>query len=495
YRTGKVQALVQKLLAVDGAFDPKDQISIGIFSKTDESRGIKSPLWVYRGTVAQLRAAWPQLKPIGAWTDLVGTLDAGVEEVKKHKGPQTLWLLTDNIDQQDANVDSAKATNDWYNSLAARADLFRMYIFPIDVQEEKRGLVLYAMARNRGDRYVTEDAAQLDKAVAAINGSALKNQLGEGGFLVRPLADEGLTVEVTGFTPDPEVSPDVSFAYDQPTGAISLTGFAEKKPIRGQFKVVLTSRFPALKIVDAKVEAELVDVASPMFVMPTIVSQKITPNRVTLAPGQKAEYTVDLDIEPPFMLWNPFEDPLAALEEEGAITGQLKLRVYDVTFEATQPGKYYKVAQIPEILGNRSKVPISVVAPLTMQVGLGWERLLQLGLYLFLLIAVLVIGYWALFGQKRMVRIYNDAFDKTEPISLKRRLDLPDMGYIRMKLFGGVVFVPTVGKVRKERPLRGRSGRIDLEDGRSFFYDMHPGRAKSRSGKGGRNRASAGGLY
>lgn len=227
YSSGKVQAALQQLVGVDGAFAPSDQITVGIFSKADGQ--IKSPQWVFRGSVQELRAGWPKLEPIRGWTDLVGALDAGVDEIKAHKGPQFLWLLTDNIDQA---ADSTESTEQFYGSLAERTDLHRIFVFPVDLQD-KNGLVLYAMSRQRSAATRQADGELLDKAVAAINGSALKPKLGDGGFLVRPLADEGLKVEVVGFTADPEVSPNVTYTFDPAEGTISLQGFAEGAPSRG----------------------------------------------------------------------------------------------------------------------------------------------------------------------------------------------------------------------------------------------------------------------
>jgi hypothetical protein len=486
YASGKLQAMLQELLSVESAFAPRDQITVGIFSKADGQ--IKSPQWVFRGTVQELRGGWPKLEPIKGWTDLVGALDAGVDEIKAFKGPQLVWLLTDNIDQA---ADSTESTEQFYGTLAERTDLHRIYVFPVDLQD-KNGLVLYAMSRQRSAATRQGDGELLDKAVAGINGSTLKPRLGDGGFLVRPLADEGLKVEVVGFTADPQVSPNVTYTFDPALGTISLQGFAEGAPIKGQFKVRISSKFPALKIVNATVAAELNHMSSGHFVLPASVVQAITPTKVSLNPGQTADYTIDLALDAPFMIWNPFTAPMGALQDEGTIEGQLRLVVTDTTFAAVQPDKFFKVQRIPEILGNRSHVSIPLMAPVTMHVALPWWRLLEVLLILAVLLGAIYALYKLTVGRKRFVFVRGAHGELTEPVSFRRKMVIPGVGEIKATLTGQLRFVPApgTGAGRPQKLVRKR-GQLTLGDGRSFDYELLD-RQRKPKGKGIRN---ASGLY
>jgi hypothetical protein len=487
YSSGKLQAALQQLVGVDAAFAPNDQITVGIFSKADGQ--IKSPQWVFRGTVQQLRTGWPKLEPIKGWTDLVGALDAGVDEIKAHKGPQFIWLLTDNIDQA---ADSTESTEQFYGSLAERTDLHRIFVFPVDLQD-KNGLVLYAMSRQRSAATRQADGELLDKAVAGINSSALKPKLGDGGFLVRPLADEGLKVEVVGFTADPKVSPNVTYTFDPAKGTISLQGFAEGVPIKGQFKVRISSKFPALKIVSATVAAEINGMSSGHFVLPGSVVQAITPTKVSLNPGQSADYTIDLALDPPFMLWNPFTAPMGALQDEGTIQGQLRLVVTDTTFAAVQPDKFFKVQRIPEILGNRSHVSIPLMAPVTMHVALPWWRLIEVLLILAVLLGAIFALYKLTMGRKRYVLVRGAHGDVTEPVSYRRKMVIPGVGEIKATLTGQLLFLPAPGSGGgKPQKLQRRRGQLNLADGRSYDYELLDRQRKAAKGKGIRN---ASGLY
>lgn len=476
YSTGKVQSLVNELTAVEAAFGPGDQLAIGIFSKT--AGNIKSPQWVYRGTVGNFRSGAPKLAPIGGWTDLVGTMDAGIAEVKAHPGTQFLWLLTDNIDQA---TDETKSTEQFYQYLAGKTELERIYVFPVDVGEA-RGLVLYGMIRQRSQAERTADNAALDEAVKAINASSLKPRLGDGGFLVRPLSDQGLKVEIVSFTPDKRISPDVKVKIDPTTGQVTVAGYEEGKPIRGQFKVVLTSLLPALKITDATVTAELSNVTTKDFVLPKVVSQNITPTKVTLAPGEKAEYTVDLNIEPPFLLFNALKNPLAALEDWGTLSADLRLVVKDVTFAATQPDKFYKVQQIPEILGNQSKVTMPVTATMTAQVRLDSARPMALAAFVVAVLVLLFLIYKATLGRRYVVHVWYPDFDKTEAVTLRHSMVVPHFGKIVAGVISGLTFVPEMkGPVKEtKRPLKGGRNTITLKDGRTFQYEVG---SKSRKQK------------
>lgn len=498
YSSGKVETFVRRLVEVEGAFQAHDEIAIGVFSKTDKDRGVVSPVWLYKGTVAKLRSGWPGLKHIGGWTDLVGALDAGVNEVKSHKGPELVWLLTDNIDQA---ADTTDSTEQFYLNLAGRNDLHRIHVFPVDLSAPQ-GLVMYGLVRDRGEQYRQADGQALDQAVAAVNSSPLKPLLGDGGFLVHPLAEQAFDVKVVDFVPDPQVSPGARFSVDPQTGAIRLSGFAEGKPVRGQFKVELTSRFPALKIEDATISAELGALSSGDFYLPKTVAQKISPTKVSLEPGQKAEYTVDIEIEPPLLIWNPLEEPAGALEDEGTIRGDLKLVVRDVTFKAVQPDKFFKVQQIPEILGNRSRVIIPLAAPVTVHVALPWWRLGMLFGILLAFIGLLWALYAGTVGRKRTVRAHSLHFDTSGVVSLSRKLVVPGYGFFRMNLLGGLEFVADAGPAPAPAPAKGKGkaaargrvrklraprGEIKLDDNRSFFYEVGT-KAKNFSAKGGTQR-------
>lgn len=491
YSSGKLQRFVQDLVAVEGAFGPKDQITLGIFSKADA--GITSPTWVYRGTVANLRAQLPQLKPLNGWTDLIGSLEAGSKELQEAKETPILWLLTDNIDQDGVENES---TERFYTHLAGRTDLVRMYVFPVDLKE-KNGLVLYAMAQDRGASHRAADGASLDQAIKAINGSALKPQLGDGGFMVRPLADQGLAVEVTGFLPDAATSPEVVFEKDEATDTFALRGFREGQPVRGKFKVLLTSKFPSLRIVHADVEAELVNVSSGDFAMAPILSQKITPTKVSLEPGQTAEYTVELEIAPPSLTWDPLKEPAGALADEGTIRGELRLVVTSVTFAAVQPDKYFKVQRIPEILGNKAQMTVPVSTPVVVHVGLPWWRVWMLIGFVVVPVAIVAALVYLVFFRRWHVRVTGLATSSGEvsgTVRLAKPLEVPGFGIIKAVPLTGLVFVPDPKTYRGERKqnLSRRRGTIELKKhGRSCDYEI----GTKHKETGGKRHERAGNLY
>lgn len=485
YSSGRIQALVRDLVAVDGAFTAADQIAVGIFSKTDPSQGINSPVWVYRGTVGALRSGWPALVPPKGWTDLVGTVDAGVAELKNHHGQQLLWLLTDNIDQA---VDSTDSTDQFYLNLAGRTDLDRIYVFPVDLHVT-HGLVLYAMALERSRTERPAGDARLDAAVAAINASPLRPDLGDGGFLVRPLADQALDVAVTGFTADAGDGPAGAFARDPNTGEITLSGYAEGQPVRGKFNLTLTSRFPALRITDARIEAEMTNLASTDFGIAPVLAQKISPDKVSLGPGQKAEYTIDLNIDPPALNWNPLRDPGRAFADDGLIHGEIRLVVHDVKFRAVEPDKYFKVASIPEVLGNRSQVVLPVSAPITIHVALPWWRSIVLLGIPVAIVALLALLYSMTMGRRRQVRVYTSYFDNTAVVSLRRRPEVPGFGALQGTFAGGVRFVPERKTGERAQALGARNGTISFRDGRSFTYEFVVRQHKRGGHKRGRAAA------
>lgn len=483
YSTEKVKALVTQLLAVEGAFAAQDQLALGIFSKADQGRGLQSPIWVYEGTVAGFRANQPDLKPIRGWTDLVGSLDAGVAKMKGHTGPQLLWLLTDNIDQESDETDS---TERFYESLAQRSDLNRIYVFPVDVGEPRRGLVLYSMVRLRSEKARPQDDARLDQAVAAINGSPLKPQLGDGGFLVRPLSDQGLKVEVVDFVPERRPGTEIQWKLNAETGQLIVAGYDEGTPVRGQLTIRLTSLLPALKIADAKITATIANLASPDFSLPEVVTQKITPTKVSLEPGQVAEYVVDLAIEPPSLIFSALKNPMAALQDFGEIRADLQLVVSDVTYVAIQPDRFFKVQRIPEILGNQSKVVLPVAVPMQVLVRPDPIRPLVALVVLLLVVGLLFLLYKLTLGRRYTVRITMLDLDRTEPVTLRRRLQIPNVGSIRMTALGALIFVPDprlVAEGEKRRNLHGGTGQVLLKGGLSFRYEV--GARKKRVERGG----------
>jgi hypothetical protein len=480
YSTGKLYALVRNLLSVNSAFQPQDQLSVGIFSKTHKGLGIQSPAWVFRGTVDRFLAEVRSLKPLEGWTDLVGTLDAGVAEVQSYKGPQFVWLLTDNIEQEK---DDADTTEQFYNNLATRSDLSRIYVFPIDLGTS-RGLVLYGAVRDRSVSTRAGDGELLDQAVAAINKSALRSQLGDGGFLVRPLADQPLDLAVKGF--EPAAGDKVTFAKDEQRGGFTLQGYAEGKPIRGKLHVQLTSRFKALKIVTATVEARLNNVSSGDFSIRPILSQEITPTKVSLGPGDTADYTVALSVEPPHLAWNVLQDPAPAFADEGTIRGQLSLVVKDVTYAAVQPDKFYKVQKIPEILGNRSHATMLDAEFMTIHVALPWWRtLVVLGVPLgIILLAVLV--YMLTAGRSYRLRVTPVGQNAIERVVTRRHpLVVGALGKIQVDGWGRLVYHPAKDfSGEKSRILRAERGEVLLKT-TSFRYELVKKPARTNTHKGG----------
>lgn len=484
YSQGKVQRLVQDLIAVEGAFAPADEISIGIFSKTDAERGLTSPMWVYRGTVAALRRQWPTLKPILGWTDLVGAVEAGVGELKNAGGPQLLWLLTDNIDQ---TTDTTDSTDAFYTHLAGRNELFRIHVFPVDVGS-RQGLVLYAMARDRGEKSRSTDAERLDRAAAALNASPLRPQMGDGGFLVRPLGEQGLSIEVSDFQFDGIPDEHARWEREEDGRSLSLAGFKEDEPIKGTFTVKLTSRFPALRIVSANIQAQLINLDSGDFALSGSLPQAIRPNRVSLSPGQSALYGVDLDLPPPRWTLNVFKQPAGALADEGKIRGELRLAVTEVVFAALAPEKFFHVQSIPEILGNRAKgLQLTATTPFELHVALPWWRALLLGGLLLAVLVLLLAAYRLTFGQRRRVRAYGGHLGVKEVEGLvggRRRLVVPGFGTLRGDALGRLRFVPEAGlRQERSRTLRGRSGQVRLEDGRMFNYTLKVERSEKHRAK------------
>ena len=396
-----------------------------------------------------------------------------------------IWLLTDNIAMEADDQDS---TDQWYAHLAGRAEIGRIYVFPVDAGA-RQGLVLYGMGRDRGASRQA-DYARLDRAVEAINASALRPKLENGGFLVRPLSEQGLTITISDFTADDDAEAATAFRWE--AGRVDVSGFLEQRPLHGRFRVALTSPFPGLKIADAQIEAQLVSVESGDFALPAALTQQISPTKVSLGPRQTAEYLVELNIPPPAMAWNPLTGLSGAMAETGTVRATLQLLVTGITFAAVEPEKYFKVQQIPEILGNRGHLELAATTPVTLEVSLPDWRLWVMVLLWLGIVLLAGLALWAAFGQRRWLRVHGLHLDQRGLVSMRRRLLVPGLGSVRGGLFGSLIFVPEPPiSGERRRYLSGRRGEVKLKGAGSFQYE----RVSRHDRTGGSKRASAGGIY
>jgi hypothetical protein len=311
----KLRTLLKTITGLDGIFTKQEHVSVLLFSEAGAKT--PSPQALFRGSVADLRAKWPDvadgLKAIPQWTDLVHGLKAGVKEAEDAKGdgPRILWFLTDNVGEQ-AQGRERQDTVSFYQALKTAPEFqgfTDIQVFPLDLQHptEQQGLMLYAMLWvPPGTPAADQDrmVKQYRAITAKLADSKQPEFMGQLPLLVKPLDQQPFRLEVTEFAKEGGKPVPIKMSG----GKVMLPAdlFKEGEPIKGTLSGRLVSNYETFKIPQAKLGAALSDPRTIDFNPVTPGLQKVEGENLGEigARGTSQPFSVRLELPPLAASWN-----------------------------------------------------------------------------------------------------------------------------------------------------------------------------------------------
>lgn len=433
---------------IKNSTQPGDKVDVLLFSKTEQARGMKSPISIFSGLASEINYSTLDEKMIMyraedgllGNTDLIESLDSGIAHLKGKTG--VIWMITDNINDVSGTGDeSFQNTLDFYKRLRGDENIRKILMYPIpekfvEGNKTSEGYVVYGMVYSA----TPLSQLQLESYDAQLRASGIKQK----AITLKPL-DVG-TIVLKPVKTQSMVSPGKLY-FDGKT----LRGFdfEEGQEIKEVFSdLVLKSNLYPYLVRSANLRVRLDDFISSDYSVESLGTQTITPSTVSnVSPeGEVTGFSILFnmpEITPVFSFNTIFK-------EEFTVGGNLILEVYNADIEIdesyiNQFQQLFALGSVPDIFQPVIKdKTIYTVIPLEIKIRYGaWRLYILIGLIAVALLLIAAILFILLKRKCFVLRV--DSMENSVCLNLINSYnvyseDSTELGKLKKSFTGDISF-------------------------------------------------------